>query len=72
MDEETLARCEGEVGNEEVSSTLPATFVAANLTPAEQTIWQKCAKGHLRLEQENIRPEVSGTALTRLAATQSS
>jgi len=49
---------------------LPATFVTANLTPAERAIWQKCTITHIRLEQENIPPAVSNPVLGRLAATQ--
>lgn len=70
MDEETLARCATVTGQETVTGVLPATFVTANLTPAERAIWQKCTITHIRLEQENIPPAVSNPVLGRLAATQ--
>lgn len=69
MDEETLSRCAAHAGQEDVEGTLPASFVAANLTSTEQSIWQKCASKHLRLEQENIPPEVSRAVLGQLAHT---
>lgn len=68
MDEETLTRCTGRIGQENVASTLPGEFVMANLTPAERVLWQKCGLEHLRLEQENIPREVSDLVLARMAS----
>ena len=59
MDERTLARCSDQVGVENVEPTLPADFVAAHLTPTEETLWKECAERHLRLEQERIPREVA-------------
>lgn len=67
MDEETLRQCAAETGREDVSGTLPRAFVAANLTAAEQGLWQNCASWHLRLEQEKIPQRISQPVLARLA-----
>jgi hypothetical protein len=67
MDDKTLLHCAAEARKESVASTLPAAFVADNLTSAERVTWQKCAATHLRLEQENIPAVVSSAALIRLS-----
>jgi len=67
MDDQTLARCRDQVGNESVGPTRPADFVAAHLTPAERMLWEKCTERHIRLEQERIPREVAIPALTILA-----
>jgi hypothetical protein len=67
MDEATLTRCHGHSGNEEVTGTLQPEFVTANLTPVENIVWQRCAKKHLRLEQENIPHEISHPSLKLLS-----
>ena len=67
MDEETLTRCHDLVEIEDVEPTLPPDFVAANLTSAEKALWEKCANGHTRLEQERIPREVVIPALNTLA-----
>ena len=67
MDEETLACCRSNASPEEVEGTLSPEFVAANLTPDENVLWQKCANKHLRLEQENIPQEISRASLVMLA-----
>jgi hypothetical protein len=67
MDEETLAQCSGLTGEENVQGTLPAEFVAANLTPAELGLWKICAVRHIRLEQENVPLQVSQSILSKIA-----
>jgi hypothetical protein len=71
MDEETLTRCHDLVEIENVAATLPPDFVAANLTSAEKALWQKCANGHTRLEQERIPREVMIPVLNVLATSAS-
>lgn len=68
MDEETLDRCQAQIGQESVTSTLPSAFVAANLSAAEQVVWQRCGLEHLRLEQENIPREIFTGLLARIAS----
>jgi hypothetical protein len=68
MDDATLVKCHDHVGSENVESTLPPDFVAANLAPTEKALWQKCADRHSRLEQEHIPREVMIPALNALAA----
>jgi hypothetical protein len=69
MDAETLARCLDGVLTESVEATLPHKVVAANLTPAEESLWLNCANNHLRLEQEHIPREVTVPALNAQAET---
>ena len=66
MNDETLARCRDQVAIENVEATLPPEFVAAHLTPAEKALWEQCAYGHSRLEQERIPREVIIPALNAL------
>lgn len=66
MDDETLARCQDQIGFENVEATLPPDFVAGQLTPIEKALWERCADGHLRLEQEHIPREVIIPALNDL------
>jgi hypothetical protein len=66
MNDETLARCRDQVAIENVEATLPPEFVAAHLTPAEKALWEQCAYGHWRLEQERIPREVIIPALNAL------
>ena len=71
MDKETLTRCHDLVQIENVDATLPPDFVAANLTSAEKALWEKCADGHTRLEQERIPRELIIPALNAPAVSAS-
>lgn len=54
MDDETLLKCEDQIGKEDVEATLPDKFVAEHLTEQERLLWRRCGQEHLRLEQEHI------------------